>query len=80
MTCANCRYCRERDEAMGICRRNPPSPCHGFPMVMLNDWCGEWASTQALRIVPPVEEPEDVAPQPLMQPVAETSWWRRVIG
>lgn len=80
MTCATCRYCRDRDEAMGICRRNPPLARGGFPMVMLTDWCGEWTGRGQLSLSPPIPEME---PEPVKQPEpveAPKRWWERVIG
>jgi hypothetical protein len=80
MTCATCRYCVDRDYLFGVCKRNPPHAVQGFPVIALNDWCGEWASTQALRLEPPVPEMEQPVVEP--QPVVEVPkrWWERVIG
>jgi len=45
---------------MGVCHRMPPNTAGGFPMVMLSDWCGEYASRAAEAA------PAMAAPQPVM--------------
>lgn len=43
MNCQDCKYFMAGDltAAMGACRRFPKTP-HGWPMVYLDEWCGEW--------------------------------------
>ncbi len=52
--CSTCRYWRETDDDLGICRRYAPRPfvspnaeeqggwiAH-WPLVLNTNWCGEW--------------------------------------
>lgn len=54
MNCGTCKFmdvviadeCEECDAPptpLTICRRNPPN-AEGWPLVMNEDWCGEWAA------------------------------------
>lgn len=44
--CANCRY-MGASNGVNVCRRNPPNP--EFPVVAVDDWCGEFAYTTAIN-------------------------------
>lgn len=63
--CEHCVYFEQQDENTGFCRRHAPTPSPTddpdyWPLVLVNDWCGEYApSTQtsirpdAARCTPP---------------------------
>jgi hypothetical protein len=43
MTCKSCLFYG----SSGTCRKNPPAPVHGFPMVLPSDWCGAYRDQAA---------------------------------
>ena len=49
-SCDRCRFGGKETSSMTTCKRNAPLPVRldqevmaRWPLVMLNDWCGEWA-------------------------------------
>lgn len=43
MTCSECKYFRKGKEGLkSFCHKNPPHAGMGWPMVMADDWCGEF--------------------------------------
>lgn len=43
--CGNCGYAaRSRRVDKVSCARYPPAPPESWPLMDLDDWCGEWAS------------------------------------
>jgi hypothetical protein len=57
--CALCRfylgnYAASKDDAVGFCRRYPPTISGHYPLVMASGWCGEFqpsASQQAMQAI-----------------------------